>query len=522
MLEILSEIDKFLKSTHEYANIVTIKEKRDKMAKKASNTDSIIQKITSWKVIIAIQIIASLVLVALFFKLGALPMKYTFVIIAVVLLLCVGTFFLMKPSENEKSVKNIVGKVVSLLLSVVLLMGSLYIAKGNSVLDKISGANTQTTRMVVVTLKDSKYDELSDLKNQTIEINNAVDEENMKKAITELNKAESSIKTKDVKDFDKLANDLYSGKTPAILVNQSYYAVFEANHENFESETKEIWHYDITQEIKDISKNVDVTESLFTIYISGIDTSGPVSTVSRSDVNMLVTVNPKTKQILMTSIPRDYYVTLANKGKKDKLTHAGLAGVENSVKTIENFLNIDVNYYARVNFTSLVTMVDALGGITVDSPVAFTTMHGNYHIVKGSNNLNGQQALGFVRERYGLANGDNDRVKNQQRVLTAMLKKAMSPKIITNYNSILNSIAGSFETNMSSSEITSLIQMQLDDMASWDIHQIQLSGRGTSMTGGAYMPNNKLYYMIPNDESVSYCSSLIKKMMNGEKITIKE
>ena len=298
--------------------------------------------------------------------------------------------------------------------------------------------------------------------------------------------------------------------------------MFEANHENFESETKEIWHYDITQEIKDISKNVDVTESLFTIYISGIDTSGPVSTVSRSDVNMLVTVNPKTKQILMTSIPRDYYVTLANKGKKDKLTHAGLAGVENSVKTIENFLNIDVNYYARVNFTSLVTMVDALGGITVDSPVAFTTMHGNYHIVKGSNNLNGQQALGFVRERYGLANGDNDRVKNQQRVLTAMLKKAMSPKIITNYNSILNSIAGSFETNMSSSEITSLIQMQLDDMASWDIHQIQLSGRGTSMTGGAYMPNNKLYYMIPNDESVSYCSSLIKKMMNGEKITIKE
>ena len=167
-------------------------------------------------------------------------------------------------------------------------------------------------------------------------------------------------------------------------------------------------------------------------------------------------------------------------------------------------------------------MVDALGGITVDSPVAFTTRHGKYHIVKGNNNLNGQQALGFVRERYGLANGDNDRVKNQQRVLTAMLKKAMSPKIITNYNSILNSIAGSFETNMSSSEITSLIQMQLDDMASWDIHQIQLSGRGTSMTGGAYMPNNKLYYMIPNDESVSYCSSLIKKMMNGEKITIKE
>lgn len=485
------------------------------MAKKASNTDSIIQKITSWKVIIAIQIIASLVLVALFFKLGALPMKYTLIIIAVVLLLCVGTFFLMKPSENEKSVKNIVGKVVSLLLSVVLLMGSLYIAKGNSVLDKISGANTQTTRMVVVTLKDSKYDELSDLKNQTIEVNNAVDEENMKKAITELNKAESSIKTNDVKDFDKLANDLYSGKTPAILVNQSYYAVFEANHENFESETKEIWHYDITQEIKDISKNVDVTESLFTIYISGIDTSGPVSTVSRSDVNMLVTVNPKTKQILMTSIPRDYYVTLANKGKKDKLTHSGLAGIENTVKTVENFMDIDINYYARVNFTSLIEMVDALGGIEVESIEDFTI--GQYHYVKGINQLNGDQALYFARARYTVTGGDNGRVANQQRVLTGMLKKMMSPVILTNYTSVLDSIEGCFETNMSADEITSLIQMQLSDMSSWNIVHKQMSGHGQKLTGGAYMPQSKLYYMIPNEKSVQENKLYIQKVLKGEK-----
>ena len=502
----------------------SFKEKRDKMAKKAKSTNSIIQKVTSWQVVIAIQVIASIALIALMFRLNALPMKYLLILIALVALLCVGTFFLMKPSpkKGQGNIRNIIGKVVSLILSVVLLIGSLYIAKGNSVLDLISGANTQTTRMSLLVLKDSQYNDISDLKNKTIEINNSVDEENMSKALEALKKAESSIQTNDVKDFDKMAEDLYSGKTPAILVNQAYYINFEANHENFANETKEIWHFDITETVKDISKNVDVTEKLFTIYISGIDTTGPVSTVSRSDVNMLVTVNPKTKQILMTSIPRDYYVTLANKGKKDKLTHAGLAGVENSVKTLENFLGIDINYYARVNFTSLIKMVDALGGITVNSPVAFTTMHGQYKIVKGDNQMNGDKALGFVRERYGLANGDNDRVKNQQRVLTAMLKKAMSPAIITNYTGILNSIAGSFETNMASGEITDLIQMQLNDMSSWDIHQIQLQGSGKSMTGGAYMPNNKLYYMIPNDESVNYCTSLIKKMMNGEKITVSE
>ncbi|WP_028043607.1 LCP family protein [Candidatus Stoquefichus massiliensis] len=494
------------------------------MAKKAKNTNNLIQKVTSWQVVIAIQAIASIALIALLFRLNALPMKYLLILIALVVLLCVGTFFLMKPSskKGQGNVRNIVGKVVSLILSVLLLVGSLYIAKGNSVLDLISGANTQTTRMSLLVLNDSQYKEISDLKNQTIEVNNAVDEENMSKALDELKKAESSIKTNDVKDFEKMADDLYSGKTPAILVNQAYYINLEANHENFANETREIWHYDITETVKDISKNVDVTEKLFTIYISGIDTTGPVSTVSRSDVNMLVTVNPKTKQILMTSIPRDYYVTLANKDKKDKLTHAGLAGVENSVKTLENFLGIDINYYARVNFTSLIKMVDALDGITVNSPVAFTTMHGQYKIVKGDNQMDGNKALGFVRERYGLANGDNDRVKNQQRVLTAMLKKAMSPAIITNYNGILNSIAGSFETNMASGEITDLIQMQLNDMSSWDIHQIQLSGHGQSMTGGAYMPNNKLYYMIPDDKSVSSCTSLIKKMMNGEKITVSE
>lgn len=491
-----------------------------------NSKDNIVSKIVSWKVILGIQLVASIVLVALIFKLNALPMLYTMVVIGVVVLLALFSFALMKPSKKDGKgkIRNIIGKIISILLSILLMVGSLYVAQGNSVLDSITGANEKTTRISLVVLKDSDYQSISDLKNKTIEAN-LDDEDNVKymnQAIEALNKEESTIKVDNASSYAKLAEDLYSGQTEAIYINEANYGMLEEQHETFMNDTRVLWSYDIVEEVKDISKDVDVTKEIFTIFISGIDTTGPVSTVSRSDVNMLVTVNPETKQILMTSIPRDYYVTLANKGKKDKLTHAGLGGVENSVATIENFMNIDINYYARVNFTSLVKMVDALGGITVYSPVAFTTLHGGYQIHEGNNEMDGDKALGFVRERYGLANGDNDRVKNQQRVLTGMLQKAMSPAILTNYTSVLNSIEGSFETNMSSSEITDLIKMQLNDMASWDIYQIQLTGTGQMMTGGAYMPNNRLYYMIPNQESVNECSALIKKMANGEKIHIEQ
>lgn len=426
----------------------------------------------------------------------------------------------MKPSKNKKKgkVRTVIGKFVSILLSVLLLVGSLYIAQRNSLIDAITGANTETTRISVVVMEKSKYKELSDLKGETIEVNMSAETEKMEEAIKALKNEESSIKTKEVDEFAKMADDLYKGTTNAIFVNEAYYAMLEANHPNFETETRVIWHKDITVKTNDISKNVDVTKAPFVVYISGIDTYGKVSTVSRTDVNMIVTVNPKTKQILMTSIPRDYYVTLANKGKKDKLTHSGLGGIENTVKTMENFMGIDINYYARVNFTSLIKMVDALGGVDVESEVAFTAYDGTT-FKKGINHVNGEKALVFSRERYSLGGGDNARVHNQQLVLTAMLKKMMSPAIITNYSSVLNSINGSFETNMESGDITGLLQMQISDMASWTIIQKQLTGTGKTMTGGAYMPNNKLYYMIPNDSSVAENKQAIQNVLDGKPVS---
>ncbi|MCD7893369.1 MAG: LCP family protein [Erysipelotrichaceae bacterium] len=463
-----------------------------------------IKKLLDYKLFFGLQVLLSFVLTSSLIYLNILPTIYLGIVIVVLALLCFLSFFLMKSSE--KKLRSTVGKLLSIISSIVMVIGTVVINQGKSTLSSMITDYTQTTQISVYVLDDSEYEKASDLEGKTIE--SVSSDDYMKEAITALKEEDSSLKLTDMDDYTQLVEDLYNGDTDAIYINEGLSATFDEIYEDYESDTRIIYTYTITEETDDISKDVEVTNSSFNVFISGIDTYGSVSTVSRSDVNMIVTVNPVTKQILLASIPRDYYVTLANKGVKDKLTHAGLAGVENSVATLENFLGIEINYYVRVNFTSLVTMVDALGGIDVYSDTDLPKKG----IVEGTNHMDGAMALAFARERYAYASGDNHRVQNQQAVLTAMLKKAMSSAIITNYNSILNAISGSFETNMSESEITSLIKMQISDMSSWDIGQIQLTGIGAMLYGGAYMPSYKLYYMIPDDDSVSECVSKIEEI----------
>ena len=466
---------------------------------------NIIDKIIQWKIVLMIQALISIVFAALLIRLNVLPMMYIAIIIVIEILFGVGIFFLMR---NAQKVRLIVSHIISLIISIVLVIGCMAVSQGNSAIQGLTSDHTQTNRISLYVLDDSSYQELSDLKNQSIEAN--VNDEHMSDAIDALNK-KVKLSIQGQEDYVQMSNDLYDQKTAGIYMNEAQSALFDEIHEDFHEKTRILYTYEITEKVEDFSKDVSVTQNAFNIFISGIDTTGPVSTVSRSDVNMIVTVNPQSKKILMTSIPRDYYVTLANKGKKDKLTHAGLAGVENSVKTLENFLNIDINYYARVNFTSLIQMVDALGGIEVysDQDIPKLGIH------EGINQMDGKKALSFSRERYSYKSGDNHRVQNQQKVLEAMLNKMMSPAIITNYSSILDHIDGCFETNMTSDEITSLIKMQLSDMSSWDIQQIQLQGHGAMLTGGAYMPGNRLYYMIPDEDSVSQCVAQIKEVQEN-------
>lgn len=475
---------------------------------------NILKKITSWKMILFIQCIASVLFLGIIYRLGILPIRYFFIVIAIAALLWLLSFSLMKPAKTSR--KRTFGKFISVLLSILLLFVSLRIAQGDSLLASFTKSGQEVTRISLIVMDESPYESIDDLDNGVVETSLSLDKANMEDAIDLLKESNATLDIQTITSIGQLADDLYDGKVDAIFVNEAYFAMFEVKHSKFTYETRVIWTHEIVNDVSDFSKSVKVLKEPFTVYISGIDTAGDVSTVSRSDVNMIVTVNPTTHQILMTSIPRDYFVTLADVGVKDKLTHSGLTGTDNTVKTVEDFMDIDINYYVRVNYTSLIKLVDAIGGVTVDVPVSFYYALDNTYFPEGPQHMDGKTAMKFVRERKSFANGDNDRIHNQQIVLTAIIEKMISPAIITNYTKILEAVEGSFETNMSTKDITSLIKMQIDKKPKWTIIQKQLSGTPERSTEGYYMYGTSIYYTIPDEESIAENREYIQKVLDGE------
>lgn len=478
-------------------------------------------------IVIVLQLIATTVFAYLINK--VLPLKYWFIV--VLLLAAAAVFVIAKIASYVKQLalykgkklsfyvgrKKLIVKIFSVILSAILVIVSLYAGKGLGALDSITGENHQTHLINIVVMADSPYEKINDLAGKTIGIAEGIDKENTDKLLDEIqNKEKVDADTAGFDSVVALAEALLNGEVEAILLNEAYRGLIEDQYGTFTNDTRILYDFEVKEELKREEKNVDVTEEAFNIYISGIDTYGKVSTVSRSDVNMIVTVNPKTKQILMTSIPRDYYVELASFGVKDKLTHAGIYGVEESMATLEKEFGITLHYYARVNFTSLIKIVNALGGINVYNDQSFTSYHTHDYYPKGEMYMDGETALEFVRERYGLANGDHDRVKNQQKVLTAMLKKAMSPSIIKNYGKLMDAVSGSFTTNMDAKEIQSLIQMQVDDMASWNFEQISVNGTGTKSTSCYSMPGQSVYVMKPDYDTVNNAIERINSVLRGE------
>ena len=261
------------------------------------------------------------------------------------------------------------------------------------------------------------------------------------------------------------------------------------------------------------SVNKILTNDTFIVYISGIDTNGSLSETSRSDLNIIASVNTNTKQILLTTTPRDYYVILpVSGGQMDKLTHAGIYGVDVSMETLENLYDISIDYYVRVNFRMLVDLVDAVGGITVNSEYAFNS--GKYSFSKGDNQLSGREALVFVSERYAFTNGDIQRGENQMQVIKSLIDKVSSISIIKNAGEIIDAISENFETNMTGDEIASLLKMQMNDGASWDIVMNKVKGTDdlrTTYSAG----NQELYVMIPDQQSVCEAKEMMQKILDA-------
>ena len=264
-----------------------------------------------------------------------------------------------------------------------------------------------------------------------------------------------------------------------------------------------------------------ITKESFVIYLSGVDTRGELTENARSDVNILAAVNPVTKRVALVNTPRDYYVDLAGTSSKDKLTHAGLYGVETSMETLGNLYGVNVDHYIRINFAGFISIIDALGGVDVYSDQAFTSVGspGYYDpttFVEGWNHLDGKSALAFARERHAFASGDIQRGINQMKVIDAMLNKIKSPALLMGFSKIMDAASDCFVTSFSQDQISALVRMQLSDFAEWDIESYTVTGTSSSSTKCYSAKGQKLYVMKPDDSSVSKAREMLASVLGGE------
>ena len=453
---------------------------------------------------------AAAFLVALFL-LDVLPVTYFAIVAAVMVLFSALVVRGLLFSKHHGKKQAIMG-LIAAILSLGLIAGTAMISGTMSFFDDIL-AGSQSYDYHVVVKGDSAYGEITDIENETVSVLD-IQSPTQEAAKAELSK-EVAVMFKSEESLADLTGNLLDGKTNVLLMSSSYYDMAMEEGKGFTEETVRILKtYKITVENTATSSTLDPTKDAFSVYISGIDTTGSISNASRSDVNMVMTVNPTERKILLTSIPRDYYVTLHSYGALDKLTHAGIYGPEESKSTIEDLLGMDIQYYLKVNFTTVTSLVDALGGITVNSDYAFTSRDGFYY-EEGENYLNGEEALSFVRERKAFSEGDRQRVKNQQAVISGIINKATgSTAILTQYNDLLVAIADNIEISMTAKDMKSLVKMQLGDMRGWEIDSCSLDGTGS--TEAVYsIPGAYAYVMIPDQASIDEVKQKISAVING-------
>lgn len=411
-------------------------------------------------------------------------------------------------------------KVIALLLSIVLMaafgFGMVNLKDTTSFFSKVTSVDEQTENYYVIVRDNSSYKEIGDIKGKEV-ATYLTNEINYSKAKGKLS-AKEDVKYKRIASLSKLGTGLIDEKYDIILISASHYSTICDQEDNFKSGTKILYTIKIKISTEDLSKNVDVTKEPFNVYVSGLDVSGNIKTASRSDVNMIVTVNPKTHTVMITSIPRDYEIRLTSKDNAvDKLTHTGIYGIQETLKSVEKLTGLDMNYYVKVNYTTVEKFVDAIGGIDVYSDYTFTT-HGQkvyYTFYKGKNHLDGAHALAFARERKSFAAGDVQRNKDQAKIVEAIIKKASSSKtILTKYSSILNACKDYMEINMTSKEVKSLVKKQMEDGSKWTIKKQNMTGSGVTeqcySTGEYYV-----YVMKPSEEQVISAVDQIVAVMDG-------
>lgn len=429
----------------------------------------------------------------------------------------------------KKKIWFIPGSILALLLAVVLVMGNIYIFETYYTLTKISGVNTKTSQIGIYVKAADSAQTVADAKDYVFGTLSDLDKENTEEAIVQVNEEmNTEIQVKEVSGVTQLVDSLRDGECGAIILNHAYFTVLEEmeGYEEIDSEIREIDMKKVEIVMETPKEDTESDESAQTtdknviqVYISGIDTRGNEIINTRSDVNIIATVNMETKQILLVSTPRDYYVPLSiSGGVPDKLTHAGIYGTDVSMDTLSMLYDTDINNYFKVNFAGFVKIIDALGGITINSDYDFES--GNvkgYHFNKGSNQVDGKQALVFARERYAFEEGDRQRGKNQMAVIEGVIKKALSPELLSNYTSILSAVGDCFETNISYDRIAELVRDVLQSGTDWNIVSYSVDGEGAVKK--PYSMSASAYVMVPDQATVDQAKELMQQVIDGAVIS---
>ncbi len=412
-----------------------------------------------------------------------------------------------------------IGAIMSIFISGMLVVCLLYLQKINQTLSDISRAQLQTDNMVVVVRVEDPAQNIEDTVGYAYGICSTGSSDRLSEMIADVEDLVG--KTLNITEYPspyEQGNALLNGDTDALIYNSALTSLLDEVIKDYSDRVRVIYSKDLTYEVETeetefpAKDDAPITERAFNIYISGIDVSGPIATTSRSDVNIIMTVNARTHKILLTTTPRDYYVVIPgiSGDMRDKLTHAGIYGVGASMAALGNLYGVQMDYYLRINFTSLIRLVDVLGGVDVHSEYAFS--HGSYKFVQGINHLDGDAALAFSRERYAFPSGDNQRGRNQQAVITAIIAKLQSPDVLKNAEEIMKVFSQSIQTNVPKEDIVLLINNQISEMPHWSVESQQATGTGDSQATYS-MGGLNLYVMWPDEDVVITLSDRMQRLL---------
>lgn len=480
------------------------------------NTGKNLKRIS--QALMALALVMEAAAVFLVARLNVLPTRYFGMLLLAAAVLAVGMVLLtLWPHRHRRKGRG--RRIAALILSAVVLLGSaaacFAAARVQKTLNGMGGQTSGSVKYGIYVMKTDSAQTITEAKDYHFGLCTAVDGSDTGKVVKKINQnLNTAIQTTELASMTELVDNLYNQKTPAIIMRESDADVLGEyeKYADFKKKTRLLYEVTISSQAVKAAAVNDITRDPFVVYISGSDTRSATLTTSRSDVNILMAVNPKKRTMQLINTPRDYYIANpAGGGAKDKLTHCGIYGIDNSVRALSELYGTTINYYGQINFTGFEKLIDEIGGIDVDSDVAFTASGVSFR--RGTNHLNGEQALVFARERHALSGGDNARGKNQMKVIAAVVDKMAGGAAVTNFAGIMGELQNTYKTNMKSSEMTRLVQARLSG-GSWTVKQYAVTG--TDSSAATYsMPGTPAYVMIPNDDTVSEAKVLIQDVLKG-------